>query len=66
VLQSLTHLTVLACPRCGGRLRLLGTVEDPDAIRGILAAVAVSGELADRAPPSAAAQTPSPGAAISA
>jgi hypothetical protein len=65
VLQSLTHLTVLACPRCGGRLRLLGTVEDPDAIRGILA-VAVSGELADRAPPSAAAQTPSPGAAISA
>jgi hypothetical protein len=59
-------LDVLACPRCGGRLRLLGTVEDPDAIRAILAAVAVSGELADRAPPSAAAQTPSPGAAISA
>jgi hypothetical protein len=56
-------LDVLACPRCGGRWRLLGTVEDPDAIRAILAAVAVS---ADRAPPSAAAQTPSPGAAISA
>ena len=57
---------VLACPRCGGRLRLLATVEDPDAIRAILAAVAVSGDLADRAPPTAAAQTPSPGAAISA
>jgi hypothetical protein len=59
-------LDVLACPRCGGRLRLLGTVKDPDAIRAILAAVAGSGELADRAPPTAAAQTPGPGAAISA
>jgi hypothetical protein len=26
---------VLACPRCGGRLRLLGTIEDPGAIRAI-------------------------------
>jgi hypothetical protein len=59
-------LDVLACPRCCGRLRLLGTVEDPDAIRAILAAVAVSGDLADRAPPAAAAQTPGPRAAISA
>src|SRR5262245_487112 len=57
-------LDMLACPRCGGRLRLLGAVDDPDAIRAILTAVAVSGELADRAPPSPAAQTPSPGAAI--
>ena len=39
-----------ACPRCGGRLCLIATVEDPDTIRAILAAVAVSGELADRAP----------------
>jgi Putative transposase len=59
-------LDVLACPRCGGRLHLLGTVEDPDAIRAILAAVAVSGGLADRAPPAAAAQTPSPAAATGA
>jgi hypothetical protein len=29
-------LDVLACPRCGGRLRLLGTIEDPVAIRAIL------------------------------
>lgn len=29
---------MLACPRCGGRLRLIATVEDPDAIRAILAA----------------------------
>ena len=39
-------IDVLACSRCGGRLRLMGTVEDPDAIRAILAAVAVSRELA--------------------
>ena len=42
---------VLACPRCGGRLRLIATVEDPDAIRAIMAAIAVSRELAARAPP---------------
>jgi len=34
-------IDVLACSRCGGRLRLIGTVEDPDAICAILAAVAV-------------------------
>jgi hypothetical protein len=47
-------LDVLACPRCGGRLRLLATVEDPAAIRAILAAVAESPALADRPPPVAA------------
>ena len=57
---------VLACPRWGGRLRLIDTVEDPDAIRAILAAVAVSRELADRAPPFAAALDTSHAAAISA
>jgi hypothetical protein len=29
---------MLACPSCGGRLRLIATVEDPDAIRAILVA----------------------------
>ena len=42
---------VLVCPRCGGRLRLIATVEDPEAIRAILAAVAAAPELAGRAPP---------------
>jgi len=42
---------VLACPRCGGRLRLIATVEDPEAIRAILAALAASREVAGRAPP---------------
>ena len=46
-------LDVRACPRCGGRLRLIASVEDPEAIRAILAALAVSGERADRAPPGA-------------
>jgi len=59
-------IDVLACPRCGGRLRLMATVEDPDAIRAILAALAASRELAGRAPPFAAAQTSSQAAAIGA
>jgi hypothetical protein len=42
---------VLACPRCGGRLRLIATVEDPDAIRAILASFALSKERTNRAPP---------------
>src|SRR5262249_46623329 len=42
---------VLACPRCGGRLRLIATVEDPDAIRAILGALAESEEFVGRAPP---------------
>ena len=57
-------IDVLACPRCGGRLRLIATVEDPDAIRAVLVAVAESGDPAERAPPFAAAQTPSHPAAI--
>ena len=59
-------IDVLACPRCGGRLRLIATVEDPDAIRAILAAVAVSRELADRAPPFGAARDTSQTTAIGA
>jgi hypothetical protein len=49
------EIDVLACPRCGGRLRLLATVEDPDALRAILAAVAASRGEGDRGPPIAAA-----------
>jgi uncharacterized protein YbaR (Trm112 family) len=40
-------IDVLACPRCGGRLQLMATVEDPEAIRAILGAA----ERLDRAPP---------------
>ena len=57
-------IDVLACPRCGGRLRLVATVEDPHAIRAILAALAESRELAGRAPPCAASRDMSHTAAI--
>jgi uncharacterized protein YbaR (Trm112 family) len=41
-------LDVLACPRCGGRLRLIATVEeDPEAISAILAALAGPREMAE-------------------
>ena len=59
-------IDVLACPRGGGRLRLIATVEDPDAIRAILAAVAVSQEPAERAPPFASTTNTSHAAAIGA
>ena len=54
------EIDVLACQRCGGRLRFIATVEDPDAIRAILVAVAGSRELVGRAPPVASAMNPSP------
>jgi hypothetical protein len=57
---------VLAYPRCGGRLRLIATVEDPGAIRAILAAIAVSRGLANRAPPFAVSLDTSPAEALSA
>ena len=30
-------LDVLACPRCGGRLRIIATIQDPAIVRAILA-----------------------------
>jgi len=30
-------LDVLACPRCGGRLRLLATIDDPQVVLRLLA-----------------------------
>lgn len=47
-------IDVLACPRCGGRVRLIAVVENPDAIRAILAALAESEQLGGRAPLGAA------------
>src|SRR2546422_28030 len=59
-------LDVLACPRCGGGLRLIATVEDPEAIRPILAALAESREREGRAPPGAAGEPPSPAVVLGA
>jgi hypothetical protein len=50
-------LDVLACPRCGGRLRVLATVQDPPAVQAILAHLRRSGapEPPGPAPPASAA-----------
>ncbi len=49
------EIDVLACPRCGGRLRLIATVDDPAIIQRILAHLACSrsGDSPGPAPPRA-------------
>ena len=46
-------IDVLACPNCGGRMRLVGTLHDPAAIWRILAhlGLAHSGQSPGPAPP---------------
>jgi len=45
------ELDVLCCKRCGGRLRLIATLLDPQAIRALLRSLGLPTETADRAPP---------------
>ena len=49
---SCVEIDVLGCPRCGGCLRLIAIVEDPGAIRAIVADLELRADLLDRAPPS--------------
>jgi hypothetical protein len=53
-------IDVLACPRCGGRLRLIATLHDPAVIRKILAHVGIapSGPSPGPAPPASGAAAP--------
>ncbi len=44
-------IDVLACLRCGGRLRLIAIIDDAKVIDEILASVGRSAEYVDRAPP---------------
>ncbi len=44
-------LDVLACPRCGGRMRLIATIEDPRVIRQILAHLGLLTEVPHPRPP---------------
>ena len=37
LMRRVFDLDVLACPRCGGRLRVIATVQDPLAVQAILA-----------------------------
>ena len=45
-------IDVLACP-CGGRLRVVQTVTDPDVVQAILAGIILSNQAPPRAPPAA-------------
>jgi len=53
-------IDVLACPHCGGRLRLIATLHDPAVIRKLLAhlGMARSGPSPGPAPPEPAGVTP--------
>lgn len=42
---------IFACPRCGGRLRLVATVDDPHAIHEILAHLGLPPEVPHPDPP---------------
>ena len=52
LMQRALEIDVLACQRCGGRLRLIATVEDPREIREVLEIVAREDAPMNRAPPS--------------
>ena len=43
-------IDVLACPRCGGRMRLIATIEDPRVIRRILAHLGLPTQGSDPRP----------------
>jgi hypothetical protein len=47
LMSRVLELDVLACPRCGGRMRIVAAINPPDAIRKILACLG----LPTRAPP---------------
>jgi len=47
-------IDVLACLRCGGRLRLVALVEDPGAVCAILSSLRLTAEESARASPSVA------------
>jgi len=51
-------LDVLACPNCGGRLRLIATLHDPAVIRKLLAHLGISGPSPGPAPPELSAAAP--------
>ena len=42
LMQRAFGLDVLTCPRCGGRLRLIATIEDPTVVEQILAHLGLS------------------------
>jgi hypothetical protein len=61
-MRRVLDLDVLACPRCGGRLRVLATVEDPAVVGKILAHLGLlhPADSPGPAPPSAALRAAAP------
>ena len=51
-------LDVLACPHCGGRLRLIATLHDPAVIRKILAHLGLAPSGPSPGPPAPGAAAP--------
>ena len=62
LMRRVFDLDVLACPRCGGRLRLIATVEDPAVVGKILAHLGLLHPAGSPgpAPPSATLPAPAP------
>ena len=50
LMQRAFEIDLLACPRCGRRLRFIATVEDRREIHEVLSALALSTESVDRRP----------------
>ena len=44
LLQRVFAVDVLACPNCGGRMRLIATIEDPRVVRRILTHLGLGGD----------------------
>jgi len=50
LMQRVFHEDVLACP-CGGRLRIVAVLTQPDALQAVAAAIILSSQSSARAPP---------------
>ena len=51
LLRVLAAVDVLGCPRCSGRMRIIATVTDPEAVRRILACIGLPTRGPPLAPP---------------
>ena len=51
LLRRSLKLDVLACPKCGGRMKVIATITEPGLVRRILRSMGLSAEIPARAPP---------------
>jgi Putative transposase len=51
LMRRVFEVDVLACPRCGGRMRLLATIEEADIVRRILEHLGLSADVPEPRPP---------------